>query len=163
MDILQKGLHINALELLMIIVACKIWGHQWAGKRLLVKCDNETSINVTNSGKFKDYFMHACLRELAFVCATHKVEIKGVYIHGVSNRVTDILSRWDLDLRYQNEFNQLVGSEPTFDTFVFEGLFNLLMTGKLFLFQVDKLVYVSLRNSYTPPRRQPLPKAPIKI
>ncbi len=45
-DILQKGLHINALELLTIIVACKIWGHQWAGKLLLVKCDKEASVTV---------------------------------------------------------------------------------------------------------------------
>ncbi len=70
LDILQKGLHINALELLMIIVACKMWGNQRAGKCLLVKCDNEASATVMNSGKSKDYFMQACLRELAFVCAT---------------------------------------------------------------------------------------------
>ncbi len=119
-DILQKGLHINALELLTIIVAYKICGHQWAGKCLLVKCDNEASVTVMNSGKSKDYFMQACLRELAFVCATHKVEIKGIHIPGVSNRVPDILSRWNLDPRYQNEFNQLVVSERTF---VFEGFF----------------------------------------
>ncbi len=123
MDILQKGLHINTFKLLTIIVACKIWGHPWAGKRFLVKCDNEASVTVMNSGKSKDYFMQACLRELAFICATHKVKIKRVHIPEVSNRVPDILSRWDLDPRYQNEFSQLVWSEPTFYTFVFEGLF----------------------------------------
>ncbi len=70
-DILQKGLYINTLKLLTIIVACKILGDQSTGKRLLVKCDNEASVTVMNSGKSKDYFMQACLPELAFcLCYT---------------------------------------------------------------------------------------------
>ncbi len=35
----KKGLHINGLELLTIVVACMMWGD--TGKRIVVQCDNE--------------------------------------------------------------------------------------------------------------------------
>ncbi len=67
----------------MIIVACKFWGHQWEGKHLLVKCDNEASATVLNSGKSKEYFMQACIRELAFVCATQCQNKRCPYSRGI--------------------------------------------------------------------------------
>ncbi len=36
----DKQLDINYLEFLVIIVACKLWGKLWKGKRLVVRCDN---------------------------------------------------------------------------------------------------------------------------
>ncbi len=42
----QIGLHINAWEMLIIIVATKVWGRHWKGKRIIVNCDNEASVTV---------------------------------------------------------------------------------------------------------------------
>ncbi len=39
-SVTKKGVHINGLELLTIVVACKMWGGKWAGKRIVVQCDN---------------------------------------------------------------------------------------------------------------------------
>ncbi len=53
----KKGLHINGLELLTIVVACKTLGDKWAGKRIVVQCDNELSVWIINTGKTRDHFM----------------------------------------------------------------------------------------------------------
>ena len=39
-------LHINALELLTIMVMLKLWGRNWRGKRVMLSCDNYTSVLV---------------------------------------------------------------------------------------------------------------------
>ena len=122
-SILDLDLHINALEMLTIIVACQVWGKHWPGKRLVVNCDNEASVTVLNTGRSRDPFLQACLRELAFVTARFEVEIRGNHVPGVTNRIPDALSRWDLDPKFLLEFHRLVGPEPVHDTFVYEGFF----------------------------------------
>jgi hypothetical protein len=93
-----------------------MWGNQWLGKRIIVKCDNEASVIVMNSGRSKDPFMQACLRELAFVSARYQVEVRGEHVAGISNRIPDALSRWSLDPKYSEEFGLMVGSEPVHHT-----------------------------------------------
>ena len=41
--------HINALELLTIVVALKIWGNRLRGKKVLIYCDNMSSCNQQGS------------------------------------------------------------------------------------------------------------------
>jgi hypothetical protein len=68
---LQNILHINCLQLLVVIVAVKIWGKKLKGKKLFIFCDNEDSVTVVNSGSTKDSFMQNCLRELNLLCICH--------------------------------------------------------------------------------------------
>ncbi len=109
-----------------------MWGHKWAGKRLVVKCDNITSVNILNSGRSNNIFLQACLREMAFVTARHEFEVrvikyvKGVHISGISNRIPDALSRWEMNHKYQIEFTQLVGEEPVYKSFAYPWLFKFL-------------------------------------
>ncbi len=119
----DKGLDINCLELLTIIVACKVWGKSWKGERLVVHCDNLVSVNVINSDRSRDEFPQSCLRELCYISAIHQFEIRGVHIAGIDNRISDTLSRWDLGNRFQQEFWELVGPEPTQETYIYSGLF----------------------------------------
>ena len=49
--ILDQNLSINALELLTVMVATKVWGKYWQGKRIVVQCDNEVSVLVLNTGR----------------------------------------------------------------------------------------------------------------
>ncbi len=58
----QMGFHRNALEMLTIIVATKVWGRHWKGKRIVENCDNETSVTVINTSRSKDPFSQASLR-----------------------------------------------------------------------------------------------------
>ena len=91
-----QQLHISALEMLALIVAVKVWKGKFRGLRVGVKCDNEATVIVINSGKSRDPFMQACLRELCFVCAKGEFEVWAEHIAGVNNRLPDLLSRWDL-------------------------------------------------------------------
>lgn len=94
--ILQLELDINCLELITIMVACKLWGSLWKGLRIRVKCDNLSSVIVLNSGRTSSSFLGDCLREIWFYSAIYDFEIRGVHCSGVSNRQADFLSRWHL-------------------------------------------------------------------
>jgi hypothetical protein len=100
----ENQLHINCLELLAIVIATKIWGHKIKGKQILIFCDNEASVYVTNSGSTKDTFMQNCLRELCYIEAIYQFEIKAKHIVGEENRLADYLSRWHIHNRYHNRF-----------------------------------------------------------
>jgi hypothetical protein len=103
----DQELHITQLEMLTVVVATKLWCYRWRGKRIQVFCDNNSSVQVINSGRTRDAFLQSCLRELCFVAAIHEFEMRAVHIAGVDNRLCDLLSRWDNDLYYREEFNRL--------------------------------------------------------
>ena len=51
-EFIQKlELPINALELLTILVALKLWGHMYKNMKVHVYCDNLTSVQVLGTGK----------------------------------------------------------------------------------------------------------------
>ena len=97
-------LHINALELLTIIVACKLWGSEWSGKSINIYCDNMASVIVINSGRSRDKFMLQCLRELCYISAIGQFKIRAIHLNTKQNRPADILSRWHLDVKNPQEF-----------------------------------------------------------
>jgi len=101
---LKKGLHINALELLALIVAISVWSAKLKGLKVTVLCDNSATVWVINTGKTRDKTMQALLRELCFVCATNNFEIFARHIPGVENRVPDMLSRWSISRELRNQF-----------------------------------------------------------
>ncbi len=78
--------------MLTIMVATKVWGPHWKGKRVIVNCDNEASVTVINTGRSKDLFLQACLRELVLIADRHNFEIRAIHISGISNRIPDELS-----------------------------------------------------------------------
>ena len=119
-----QSLHINALELLTIMVTIKLWGHEWVGKRVTLQCDNMSSVLALNSGKARDPFLLQCLREILFVCARHEVEVKAVHIPGVDNRLPDLLSRWDLSSSARSQFYQQVREMSVCEVHVPEELFH---------------------------------------
>ena len=46
--------NIAYLEMINILVALKVWHAQWAGTRILIKCDNQAVVAVLNNGKTRD-------------------------------------------------------------------------------------------------------------
>ena len=105
--ILAQDLHINALELLGVLVAIRIWAKLWKGLKIRILCDNMTSVSVLNSGKCKDPFMLSTLRELEFCAARHGFEVKAIHIPGEENRIPDMLSRWEIDSGLRSKFMEL--------------------------------------------------------
>ena len=124
--ILRMNLSINALELLTVVVAAKVWGRYWKGRRIVVHCDNEVSVSVINTGRSHNSFLQSCLRELEFMAARHEFEIRGNHIPGIENRIPDALSRWHLGEQHKQQFkSQVLGLEVR-QIFVYEGLFEFL-------------------------------------
>ena len=104
--IVKKSLHINALELLIIVVCLKLWSISFKGKKIRVFCDNMSSVTVLNTGACRNVFMQSCLREICFLSATYQFEIRGQHLSSEDNRLADWLSRWSLDEFYQDLFLQ---------------------------------------------------------
>ena len=88
-QIKMLNLSINALELLTVVIAAKVWGKKWQGMRIVIRCDNETSVTVMNTDRAYNSFLLGCLRELEFVAAKWEFEMKAVHITGVENRIPD--------------------------------------------------------------------------
>jgi hypothetical protein len=102
--VINMDLHINILEMMSVIVCVKLWGQYFKGKKLMIKCDNQVTVTVINTGKSRNQFLQNCLRELLFVAARHEFEFRAVHILGEENRAADLLSRWHLSEFYARTF-----------------------------------------------------------
>ena len=96
--------HITTLEMFAVIICLKLWGRNFRGKRIQMFCDNQSVCQVVNSGRSKDEILQDCLREIAFLAAIHEFQIRMVHLDSMSNRISDCLSRWDLDYSYRDNF-----------------------------------------------------------
>ena len=103
----ELQLHISALEMLTLVTACKVFATHLRGSRIRVHCDNMATVDVVNSGKTRDRFMQACLRELCFITAQHEFEVQVTHISGTMNRLPDLLSRWDIDETASVQFGEI--------------------------------------------------------
>ena len=110
-NILELDKDINCLELLTIVIACKLSGSKWSGLRILLHCDNMVSVSVLNTGKTRCSFLADCLREIWFISSTFEFELRAVHVPGNDNRVADCLSRWHLDeFASSVMFSSMIGS-----------------------------------------------------
>jgi len=124
-QLLNKNWHINALELMSLIVAVTIWAKKLEGRKATVLCDNMATVWVINTGKTRDKVMQMLLRELCYITATNSFEVYAKHIPGVENRIPDMLSRWSTSeelkckfLRDEiNNFNlEILVGDDLFDT-----------------------------------------------
>ena len=106
-DIEEFFLHINALELFVLVVAVKIWAPKLAGSRFQISCDNDAAVQVVRSGCTRDAFMQRCLRQLWLTSARYDLDLHVSHIPGVHNVFADCLSRWDADSTFQRKFHEL--------------------------------------------------------
>lgn len=104
----RLNLHINALELLTVVVSVKLWGTFLRNKKIVINCDNSVSCQVLNSGFTRDPFLQSCLREICFYAALHEFQIKAKLLRGTENRRPDWLSRWDLKPCFKSWFYESV-------------------------------------------------------
>ncbi|XP_035695801.1 uncharacterized protein LOC118429421 [Branchiostoma floridae] len=124
--ILQADNHIAYLETLTLVVAAKIWGPKWRGKRLQFLCDSADTVSVLNTGKAKDAGLLACARELWWIASREEFQIKVTHISGETNRQADHLSRWHLSLAHQDAFLQLTDTRVVHEIFVPDDFFTFL-------------------------------------
>ncbi len=111
------------LELITLVVTCKLWCDSWAGKRIRVFCDNETTVTVINIGRSRCPYLLTYIRELFKLAAEGQFVIRAVHCEGKFNIIPDALSRWDDDDKYPSTFRKLTQNITTTEYNVYDELF----------------------------------------
>ena len=82
-------------EMYPIVVACHLWGHFWARKRIAVKCDNSAVVAIVNKGRSACPDIMPFVRRLTWLSVTLNFIIVAQHLPGHSNTVADHLSRFN--------------------------------------------------------------------
>ena len=101
-----KDLTINELECMAVVIAIKLWAKNAANLNLLLKCDNYSTVEVINRGHANKAFTQHCLHEIVWLTAKNNVLIKMCHCPEVNNRISDFLSRWHLNVKYEELFKK---------------------------------------------------------
>ena len=94
----KREWHIGPKELYPILVAAQNWGSQWAGKRILVACDNATVVSAINKGYSKQVVLGRMLRALNFYSLKFNFHMQAQHVLGKSNVIADQLSRLQVEI-----------------------------------------------------------------
>ena len=116
----SQGHSINALELLTLVVALKLWGHLLEGRKEVLLCDNITSVH---NGRTREVFLQQCLREICFHAALYNLKVRAKHIPGRDNRLPDLLSRWSLGDEHKDRFYELTQNQVLVEDVVPPALF----------------------------------------
>jgi hypothetical protein len=88
-----SGHHICIYELLAIFIRLRVWGPILQDGRLLLQCDNSSSVILINTGRCRDKVMLGIARNIWHLCSYFNIQIKAIHIQRIDNRVVDLLSR----------------------------------------------------------------------
>ncbi|CAG2200279.1 unnamed protein product [Mytilus edulis] len=77
-----ENLHINELEALSVVFAARRWAKAWQNKRVLIFCDNVTTVSCLNKCSSRNATLMSYLRELFWLSASNNFHIKAVHIAG---------------------------------------------------------------------------------
>ena len=86
--------NICQLEMLNVLVALRVWGHQFKNRKLTIKCDNLPAVNVLTNGKTGDKLLAAIARNIQMQAAKDNIPMNIIHIEGKKNSVADLFSRW---------------------------------------------------------------------
>ena len=81
------------LKMVNIILALRVFRPMWSGRRLLVKCNNDTVVKVLSHGWARDPFLTASARNVWYILADSDIDASFVHVMGKNNKVADLLSR----------------------------------------------------------------------
>ena len=84
--------HIAAKEMVPVVVAIAVWGHDWQSCSVLVRSDNMAVVSALSSGSAKDPLLMHLLRCLHFFLAHFDISLTASHIAGVYNTAADALS-----------------------------------------------------------------------
>jgi hypothetical protein len=99
-------------ELFAVVVACRIWGDHFTGRRLMFFCDNQSVVAIVNSGTSKCPQVMCLVRSLFYIAVKFNFDIKLVHVPGIDNRAADMLSRDSVN-NFLSEFGDSYVNEPT--------------------------------------------------
>ena len=102
----NKEISINELETISLIICLKIWSTSIENRNLLAFCDNQTTVEIVNTGQAKNRIAQQCLREICWITAKNNAVIKVIFKQGVQNRTEDFLSQIPLDSNNLKKFHE---------------------------------------------------------
>ena len=85
--------HISFKELIPIVLAVMVWGHEWRGSAIHCQCDNQAVVCMLASRYSRQTDLMHLLRCLFFLEATYRLTITASHIPGRMNTLADDLSR----------------------------------------------------------------------
>ena len=88
--ILAITLHINALELLTVVVTVKLWATHLQGLNVELNSDNTACIAANNNKSLSNVYMQCCLRELWLILFVDNISL---VIHHVPSKENSIADR----------------------------------------------------------------------
>lgn len=88
-----SGHHNCVYELLAIFIGLRVWGPILQDKRLMLQCDNSSSVILINTSRCRDKVMLGIAIYIWLLCSYFNIRIKAIHIHGIYNRVAYLLSR----------------------------------------------------------------------
>ena len=86
--------NIAVKELLPIVLAVQLWGHQMKNSRILFMSDNQSVVYVINARTSKDTVMMDLLRKLVIATMSNNIDFQSKHIPGKYNVIADLLSRF---------------------------------------------------------------------
>ena len=88
-------------ELLLIVMACMLWGRQWQGQHICCHCDNMALVQVVNSGYSMDKQLMRFIGCLFIAAAHWQLLVHAVHIAGEENIAANALSHDNMHLFFQ--------------------------------------------------------------
>ena len=85
----------NYRELSCILHGLQRWGHLWAGRRVLGRSDNSTTVTVIRKQGTVAPRLMALSREIQRLAEYHRIELGAIHIAGKVNVLADRLSRYE--------------------------------------------------------------------
>ena len=89
----KEGININEIGCFATLTSLKLWGGKLERHKILIRCDNEVTVTVLNSGRTRNKFTNVCLREIAWTAAQENFSYRAVLLPRVKNYLNGLLSR----------------------------------------------------------------------
>ena len=96
---------IHIKEFLILLVSVKLWGHKWARKKVIIRCDNDAVCDTILLQKPSDEKLQACLRELLFWQCRYNFSLSVQKIGTKENFLADFISRCTNTTQIEQFFN----------------------------------------------------------
>ena len=85
--------NIALIEMINILVALIIWHSSWAGRKVLIKCDNQSVVSVLNNGMARYQTLAKYARNIFMRASACNINLTVVHVVGKQNPVADLLVR----------------------------------------------------------------------
>ena len=94
----DSGNHVSMafLELIPIVTAALLWGHNWHSKRILFHCDNLATVHAIRKGRSGCKPINHLMRILVLRAAELNFHFTAEWLSTKHNGIADALSRFDL-------------------------------------------------------------------